>query len=333
MVLARPAISSSGRKATRTAAATSTALTAKAITPVIISTRRRVRRASETSAASTARVRLAPSTRVGALSVMVVVLIAAPLVIGGPNSVPFRSTRCASTPPACTRFTICRGPAPDRASCRASCAWPASRALRFRLDCAMKIAVTAMLSKINITAKTIITASVTRNLSETVFSGLLAAPAGRSSWITLSFRAGSRCPVRCAQVASATRLELATQRGDVHFDQVLVKTVVAPDRGQDLGLANHSVAVRGEVAEQPPLGISQVERLPATLQDHQIGRKGWQQSFKLASVSRRGELETLGGQRSGDRHTNGVAVLDHQDPSRCHTVILHGRREQANRRN
>ena len=42
---------------------------------------------------STERVRAAPSTRVGALSVMVVVLVVAPLLIGVPNSAPFCSTR------------------------------------------------------------------------------------------------------------------------------------------------------------------------------------------------------------------------------------------------
>jgi hypothetical protein len=173
-VLASVAIESSGRSAKRTAAATSAALTSSAITEVITSTRRSVRRASETSAVSTARVRLPPSTRVGALSVMVVVLIAAPLVMGVPNSAPFRSTRYACRPLACMRFTICCGPAPERASCRASCAWPASSVSRFLLDCAMKIALIAMPSKINITARTIITAAVTRSLRETVFSRFVA---------------------------------------------------------------------------------------------------------------------------------------------------------------
>jgi hypothetical protein len=41
----------------------------------------------------------------------------------------------------------------------------------------MKIALIAMLSKINMTARTIITAAVTRSLSETVFSRFVAAAA------------------------------------------------------------------------------------------------------------------------------------------------------------
>ena len=41
----------------------------------------------------------------------------------------------------------------------------------------MKIALIAMLSKINISARTTITAAVTRSLSETVFSRLVAAAA------------------------------------------------------------------------------------------------------------------------------------------------------------
>ena len=72
---------------------TSAALTTNAITEVITRTRRSVRRAPETSVVSTERVRLAPSTRVGALSVIVVALVVAPLVIGVPNSAPLRSTR------------------------------------------------------------------------------------------------------------------------------------------------------------------------------------------------------------------------------------------------
>jgi len=42
----------------------------------------------------------------------------------------------------------------------------------------MKIALIAMLSKINITARTTNTATVTRNLSETVFSRFFVAVAG-----------------------------------------------------------------------------------------------------------------------------------------------------------
>jgi antitoxin component of RelBE/YafQ-DinJ toxin-antitoxin module len=38
------------------------------------------------------------------------------------------------------------------------------------LDCATKIAFTAILSKIKMTASTAITAAMTRSLSETVFS-------------------------------------------------------------------------------------------------------------------------------------------------------------------
>ena len=93
MVLASAAIASNGRSANRTAAATSTALTSRAARPVINNTRRRVCRASVTRATSMARVSWAPSTRVGALSVIVVLLIPGPAGGSLPNSAPFRSTR------------------------------------------------------------------------------------------------------------------------------------------------------------------------------------------------------------------------------------------------
>jgi hypothetical protein len=62
----------------------------------------------------------------------------------------------------------------------------------------------------------------------------------------------------------------------VHLDDVVIESVVAPDCGQDLRLAHHSVAMRGEVAKQSTLGVGQVEGVVAAsyqrcvVVDHQI---------------------------------------------------------------
>ena len=58
------------------------------------------------------------------------------------------------------------------------------------------------------------------------------------------------------------------------------------------------------------------------VQDHQIGRKRRQQAFKIDSVRRSRELETVRCQRRDDGQSDGVAVLNDQDPSPAHTAIL-----------
>ena len=93
IVLASAAIESSGRSASRTAPATSRALTTSATRLVTSRIRRSRCRAPVTRAVSMVRVSSAPSTRFGAFSVTVVLWIRGPVGGGVPNSVPLRSTR------------------------------------------------------------------------------------------------------------------------------------------------------------------------------------------------------------------------------------------------
>src|SRR5215212_7385644 len=59
--------------------------------------------------------------------------------------------------------------------------------------------------------------------------------------------------------APITCLELAAQCGDVHFDNVLIEAVVSPDRGEQLGFADHAFSMRGQVADQPAFGVCQIK--------------------------------------------------------------------------
>src|SRR5512133_1417845 len=150
-------------------------------------------------------------------------------------------------------------------------------ASRLRFDCAMKIALIAILSKIKIMASTAITAAMTRSLSETVLSRFIRATAGASP--VRSRRRSkqiSPSPYGVDQPGAAASLQLAPQGRDVHLDDVLIEAVVAPDCGQDLGLAHHSVPLGGKVTQEAPFSLGQIEGVVATsyqrgiVVDHQV---------------------------------------------------------------
>jgi hypothetical protein len=69
------------------------------------------------------------------------------------------------------------------------------------------------------------------------------------------------------------------------------------------------------------------------VQDHQIGRKGRQQAFKITAVRDGSKLETLCRQCGNHRQPDGIAVLDDQDPSSAHMAILPAARDQWSAQN
>ena len=181
-----------------------------------------------------------------------------PLVIGVPNSVPFGSTKWAWNAASLHLVHDLLGPGAGPCQLTRKQRLTGEQSIEVPVDWAMKIALIAMLSKINITARTANTAAVTCNLSETVFSRSTSPRPADSPESRCHSEPVAATPNGMDQTRAPTSPSLR-RRGDVHLDHILVKAVVAPYGGQDLGLAYHFVTMRGEVAQQSPLGIGQVE--------------------------------------------------------------------------